>query len=159
MIKGYQKATLFLTALLLSAAPSTIFASGTSLGVVRSGDSMYLSTQAASSSATSSAYPQGDIVLYKGYSPDIGTLITSILTIVMLLCALLVLLQLVTAAFAWMTSGGDKGKTGEARSKIVAAVIGLVIVAASWAIFIIVLKFLGFTSYEDLFNNVRPISG
>lgn len=158
MIKLYQKVTLFLTALLLQVVPEKVFASGSPLGVIRDGDSVYLSTTAATQSATASGTSFGGVTLFKGYARSIGAFITSLLTFVILIAALLVFLQLITAAFQWLTSGGDKGKTEEARSKIVAAVIGLIIVAASWAVFLVVLKFLGFESYDDLFNNMQSIS-
>ena len=158
MIKWYQSVFLCLVVFAYFLAPAAISASGSSLGVVRDGDSVYLSTTAATQSATASGTAFGDVTLFKGYALTLGGLITSLLTLIILVSALLVFLQLITAAFQWLTSGGDKGKTGEARSKIVAAIIGLVIVAASWAVFMVVLKFLGFDSYDDLFANMRSIS-
>ena len=101
----------------------------------------------------------GTVKLGKGYSPDIGTLITSVLTFVMLIAALLILMYLIWGGIQWITSGGDKGKTEEARNKITSAVIGLIILAAAWAVFLIILKFLGFTSYNDLFTNIVNVSG
>ncbi|MDA1079876.1 MAG: hypothetical protein O2840_04290 [bacterium] len=158
MIKLHQKLAAALFALVMVITPSVALASGSSLGVVRDGDSIYLSTSAATQSAVSSASPSGDVILFNGYASSLGSLISSVLTLVILISALLVFLQLITAAFQWLTSGGDKGKTDEARGKIVAAVIGLVIVAASWAVFLVVLRFLGFESYDDLFANMRLIS-
>ena len=158
MIRWYQRLSLLFAGLLLAVTANSAFASGTSLGVVRDGNSLYLSTTAATQSATTSGTVFGDVTLFKGYARTIGGFITSILTFVILVAALLVFLQLITAAFQWLTSGGDKGKTDEARGKIVAAVIGLVIVAASWAVFLVVLRFLGFESYDDLFANMRSIS-
>jgi len=157
MIKLYQRLSINFATLLVLAVPKLVSASG-SLGVVQDGDALYLSTQEATNSATKSASAQGDVVLFKGYAETLGGLITSILTFVMLISSLLVLFQLISAGFQWLTSGGDKGKTDEARSKIVAAVVGIIIVAAAWAVFLVVLKFLGFTSYDDLFANVSPIS-
>jgi len=45
--------------------------------------------------------------------------------------------------FQYLTSGGDKTKTEEARSRITNALIGLVIVTASWAVWKIVVYFFG----------------
>ena len=99
------------------------------------------------------------VSLGKGFAPDMGTLITSVLTFVMLIAALLILMYLIWGGIQWITSGGDKGKTEEARNKITSAVIGLIILAAAWAVFLIILKFLGFSSYTDLFTNIVNVKG
>ena len=70
---------------------------------------------------------------------DPSQLIKTIITLVIVVAALLTLFYLVMGAIAWITSGGDKGKVEEARNKITAAVIGLLILAAVWAIFNLVL--------------------
>jgi hypothetical protein len=54
----------------------------------------------------------------------------------------------------WITSGGDKGKTESARNKITAAVIGLVILAASWAILGLVLQFLNAGDINQLIDEL-----
>ncbi|NCN06340.1 MAG: hypothetical protein GW946_00670 [Candidatus Pacebacteria bacterium] len=100
----------------------------------------------------------GNVRLAKGYADNVGSLITSVLTFVMLIAALLILMYLIWGGIQWITSGGDKGKTEEARNKITSAVIGLIILAAAWAVFLIVLKFLGFSNYNDLFNNIQSIN-
>ncbi len=74
---------------------------------------------------------------------DIGSLLTGLLNMVMFVAALLVFFYLIWGGIQWITSGGDKGKTEEARNKITAAIIGLAVLAASYAIFLIVLSFLG----------------
>lgn len=51
--------------------------------------------------------------------------------------------QLLLGAFGWISSGGDKGKLETAQQRILHAIIGLMIVFASWAIFLILLQFLG----------------
>lgn len=77
------------------------------------------------------------------YFTDIGELIQKALNFVMVLGALLVFMYLIWGGIEWITSGGDKGKTEGARNKITAAVIGLIVLAASWAILGLVLNFLG----------------
>jgi len=94
----------------------------------------------------------GSISRPDGFAADIGAVINAVLSFVMVIAALLVLLYLVWGGIEWITSGGDKGKTESARNKITAAVIGLVILAASYAIFLLVLNFIGFTSTDDLLN-------
>ena len=70
-------------------------------------------------------------------------LIASLINGAILLSALAVLLYLILGGFQWLTSGGDKGKTESARNKITSALIGLLIVIASWAIFNLILQFFG----------------
>ena len=70
---------------------------------------------------------------------DAGSLLKTVITLIIVVAALLTLFYLVMGAIAWITSGGDKGKVEEARNKITAAVIGLLILAAVWAIFNLVL--------------------
>jgi hypothetical protein len=82
---------------------------------------------------------------------DIGVLINGILNFVMVLGALLVFMYLIWGGIEWITSGGDKGKTESARNKITAAIIGLIVLAASWAILMLVLNFLG-TDLNQLFD-------
>jgi hypothetical protein len=88
----------------------------------------------------------------QGFANDIGGVINAVLSFVMVIAALLVLMYLVWGGIEWITSGGDKGKTESARNKITAAVIGLIILAASYAIFLLVLRFIGFNSTDELFN-------
>ncbi|MCB9813464.1 MAG: hypothetical protein H6772_03595 [Pseudomonadales bacterium] len=82
---------------------------------------------------------------------DIGQLINKALNFVMVLGALLVFGYLIWGGVEWITSGGDKGKTESARNKITAAVVGLIVLAASWAILMLLLGFLG-TDLNSLFT-------
>jgi hypothetical protein len=94
-----------------------------------------------------------------GFADDIGSLINGVLSFVMVIAALLVFLYLILGGIEWITSGGDKSKTEGARNKITSAVIGLVILAASYAILLIVLRFLGFNNLGEVFSNVRTLEG
>ena len=93
----------------------------------------------------------------KGFSTSIGNLINGALSFIMVIAALLVFLYLILGGIEWITSGGDKSKTETARNKITSAVIGLIILAASYAILLIILNFLGFGNLGDVFSNVKPI--
>jgi hypothetical protein len=95
----------------------------------------------------------------EGFATDFGSLINGILSFVMVIAALLVFLYLIWGGIEWITSGGDKGKTESARNKITSAVIGLIVVAASYAILTLALNFLGFENgLNDVFNT-RTIQG
>lgn len=80
---------------------------------------------------------------------DLGDLITGLLNMVLFIAALLVFAYLIWGGIQWITSGGDKGKTEEARNKITAAIVGLAVVAASYAIFRVALTFLGIANPLD----------
>jgi hypothetical protein len=94
----------------------------------------------------------------KGYAANIGGVISSVMSFVMVLAALLVLMYLVWGGIEWITSGGDKGKTESARNKITAAVIGLIILAAAYAIFNLVIQFIGLDP-SNIFGTVQTIEG
>ncbi len=68
-----------------------------------------------------------------------GSLFRNVITIVFIVAAILTLFYLVMGAINWITSGGDKGKVEDARNKITAAVIGLLLLAATWAIYQLVM--------------------
>ena len=63
--------------------------------------------------------------------------------IALILAGVMVFVYLVWGGIQWITSGGDKGKTEEARARITAALIGLAIVAAAWAVMQLVGYFFG----------------
>ena len=101
--------------------------------------------------------PGEPIVAPKGFATDIGALINGALSFVMVIGALLVFGYLIMGGIEWITSGGDKTKTEGARNKITAAVIGLIILAASYAILIIILNFLGFSNLGEVFSSVKGL--
>ncbi len=78
--------------------------------------------------------------------------ISALVGLVFVVAALLVFVFLVWGGIQWITSGGDKAATEAARNRITAALIGLAIIAVSWALMAIVGKFFGF----DLTNLAFP---
>lgn len=95
----------------------------------------------------------------RGFANTFGGWLSSVFRLILLVSALLVLLYLILGAFQWLTSGGEKGKIDQARDKMFAAIIGILIVAASYAIFNLVLYLLGFASLDDLFQSIIRING
>lgn len=91
---------------------------------------------------------------------DVGQLITSFVGLALLLSALLVFGYLVIGGVQWITSGGDKGKTESARNKITAALVGLAIVASSYALMQIIGFFFGInifgTGIQETLTNIKP---
>jgi ABC-type multidrug transport system fused ATPase/permease subunit len=121
---------------------------------------LYLTTTTNGVTSTRSAYRGllgSPIRLPKGFAADIAAVINSVMNLVMLVAALLVLMYLIWGAFDWLTSGGDKGKIDGARQKIMAAVVGLIILSASYAILLLAVRFLGFRDLNDVFENVQSI--
>ncbi len=77
------------------------------------------------------------------HNQQFANIIGSLLSAVMVIALILVLLYLVWGAIGWITAGGDSSKVNEARNKMVQAVIGIIVLAATLAIFSFVQYFLG----------------
>ena len=84
----------------------------------------------------------------------LSTLVPTILNVVFGIGAVIALFFLIYGAYSWITSSGDKGNTEKARNRIVAAVVGLILLSATWAIMNIVLGILGAGSASNVFNNM-----
>lgn len=78
---------------------------------------------------------------------DIGILLTRVMQVALIISAILVFAFLVMGGIEWITSGGDKGKTEAARGKITAALVGLAIVAASYAVMQVIAYFFGISIF------------
>lgn len=88
---------------------------------------------------------------------DIGQLLSSGVSVAIIIAGVLVFAFLVMGGIQWITSGGDKTKTEEARNRITAALVGLAIVAASWALIRIIAYFFGVDNvFEGNVNIPRP---
>src|SRR3990167_6611629 len=75
---------------------------------------------------------------------DFGRLFTGVVAFLLLVAFILAFFYLILGGIAWLTSGGDKSNIETARNKIIAAIIGLIIVAATWALFSLVGGAIGF---------------
>jgi len=64
----------------------------------------------------------------------VSGLVSGAITLALVVAAVIFFFMLVIGGIRWILSGGDKGQTEAARSQITAALIGLVIVFAAWAI-------------------------
>ena len=144
--------------LVMVVSPTLAIAAGSNDGLVTESDgTTYLSTAVGTTSATEANNPDLAI-LPQGYAHDLTTLLTAVLSLLIAVVSLLVFVYLIWGGIEWITSGGDKGKTDQARSKIIAALVGVIIIASSYAILQIMLRFLGFDSLTEVFNNIVPIS-
>jgi hypothetical protein len=79
---------------------------------------------------------------------DIGALIRAVVSMAIIISGILVFLYLVWGGIQWITSGGDKAQTEKAQQRITSAIIGLAIVAASWALIRIIGAFFGLDIFD-----------
>jgi hypothetical protein len=93
-----------------------------------------------------------------GFAQDIGSVVNFSLQAIMIVCIILVFVFLIWGGLEWITSGGEKTKTESARNKIVSAIVGLIVVASSYAVFVLILHLFGFSDLNDVFNHVNPIN-
>jgi hypothetical protein len=84
---------------------------------------------------------------------DLGKFISNAAGLALIIAAILVFIFLIWGGIQWITSGGDKGKTEEARNRITAALVGLAIVAAAWAVVQLISTCFGI----DIFGGTKTI--
>jgi len=63
-----------------------------------------------------------------------AAIISGLIKLVLVIAAVVFFFMLVIGGIKWIASGGDKAQTEGARNQITAALVGLVIVFAAWAI-------------------------
>lgn len=95
--------------------------------------------------------PEGDFSALAGL--EFKGLISGLITGALVIAAIIFFFMLVIGGIKWIASGGDKGATEGARNQITAALVGLVIVFAAWAIAGLVRAFFGGI---DIFNLTLP---
>lgn len=86
----------------------------------------------------------GQLIDLKGTAPGGGAarianltaadIISGLIRLLVIAAAVIFFVWLVLGGIRWITSGGDKAKTEEARNQITAALVGLVVVFSAWAI-------------------------
>ena len=82
----------------------------------------------------------------------IGGIVSGLVSLILVIASLVFFFILVVGGITWIASGGDKAKTEEARNRITAALVGLVIVFAAWAIVQLINVFFGI----DIFSLTLP---
>ncbi|PIR78997.1 MAG: hypothetical protein COU26_03425, partial [Candidatus Levybacteria bacterium CG10_big_fil_rev_8_21_14_0_10_36_30] len=76
--------------------------------------------------------------------------VTFFVSFLVVIAVLAALLYIILGAFQWITSGGDKTKVESARNHIIAAVIGLIIIALTFVIINVLMQVLGIGSLTNL---------
>ena len=114
---------------------------------------MFLNLLAAASDTKITLDPTGQ---FKGLaSITVPAVIQAAITFALVIAAVVFFFMLVIGGIKWITSGGDKTQTEGARNQITAALIGLVIVFAAWAIIRLIGTFFGFNILGGL--EITPI--
>ncbi|MCX8008977.1 MAG: pilin [Patescibacteria group bacterium] len=72
-----------------------------------------------------------------------GKFISSLINVFLLLATIATMIYLILGGIQWITAGGDKNQLESARNKITHAVIGLLIVAGAWSVWILIGNFFG----------------
>ena len=77
-------------------------------------------------------------------APDmLARIISSLVSIILSVATIWTLIQLLQGGIMWINSGGDKTALEAAQSRLTNAFIGLFILFAGWAIYLLILQFLG----------------
>lgn len=93
----------------------------------------------------------GDFVNISNFT--LPSIISALIKGAMVIAAIIFFFMLVIGGIKWIASGGDKAQTEAARNQITAALVGLVIVFAAWAIVSLIATFFGGV---NIFNLTIP---
>lgn len=85
--------------------------------------------------------PKGEFAGLEQFT--IPKVVETILKVILVVAAIVSFIYLVIGGIKWITSGGDKEGTQKAQGTITAALIGLVIVFAAWALIRLLESFFG----------------
>lgn len=82
-------------------------------------------------------------------------IVSRLIGIILVVAAIIFFFVLIIGGVRWILSGGDKAQTESARAQITAAIVGLVIVFAAWAITKLIESFFGVSilSLPDVFGS------
>lgn len=79
----------------------------------------------------------------------IPAFVSAAITLALVIAAIIFFFMLVIGGIKWIMSGGDKAQTEGARNQITAALVGLVIVFAAWAIAQLIGTFFGIKIFSE----------
>src|SRR3990172_1554371 len=82
----------------------------------------------------------------------VPSIVSGLIRLVVVVAAIVFFFILVIGGIRWIASGGDKAQTEAARNQITAALVGLVIVFAAWAIVALINTFFKI----DIFSLALP---
>jgi hypothetical protein len=87
--------------------------------------------------------PTGQFANLNSDNLNFPNIIAILVRFMVIIAAVIFFFMLVIGGIRWIASGGDKGQTEAARNQITAALVGLVIVFAAWAIAALIHSFFG----------------
>jgi len=90
---------------------------------------------------------------------NLGELLSQLLILLFAFAALLAFIFIIIGGIQWITSGGDKIAAQSARDRITAAVVGLVIVVAAFALTLIITTLLGVNIFSGQVEFNPPSGG
>lgn len=90
--------------------------------------------------------PEGDFEALGDLT--IGGIVGGLIRLILVIAAIVFFFILVIGGIRWIVSGGDKAQTETARNQITAALVGLVIVFAAWAILQLINVFFGIDIFQ-----------
>lgn len=90
---------------------------------------------------------------------DLGELLSQVLILLFAFAAILAFVFIVIGGIQWITAGGDKMAAQSARDRITAAVVGLVIVVAAFALTLIITTLLGVNIFSGEVQFDPPTGG
>jgi len=79
---------------------------------------------------------------------ELPQIIAGLIKLTLVIAAIVFFFILVIGGIQWIASGGDKAQTEAARNRITAALVGLVIVFAAWAIIALINTFFGINIFS-----------
>ena len=97
--------------------------------------------------------PKGDFAQLGNLT--IAGIVSGFIRLILVITALVFFFILVIGGIRWIASGGDKTQTEGARNQITAALVGLIIVFAAWAIVRLIQTFFQI----DIFQLTLPVAG
>ncbi len=96
-----------------------------------------------------------NITAPQGGVKNFGALLSAGIRAAIIIAAILTFAYLIWGGIQWITSGGDKAKYEEARNRITAALVGLAIVAAAWALMALIGYFFDVEPFNLQINSVK----
>ena len=90
---------------------------------------------------------------------DIGQLMSSALGLLFFFAGMLAFVFIVIGGIQWITAGGDAKAATSARDRITAAVVGLLVVVAAFAITLILGQVFGIDIFNFKFQGAQQTAG
>lgn len=89
---------------------------------------------------------------------SLETYVSDIIGVITILAALFFIVYAFTAGFEWVTAGGDSGKVGKARDRLLWSTLGLVLIVAAYSIIGLIGSLVGLNLLDlsKMINNIIP---